>query len=302
MVVKEPPWQGLENLDVAVRVCSGERMAIPVEVDTNISGLIKKCWCEEPSRRPKLPIVLIFLKSCSESPTSIHSIQLDEQQLPKKESAKGYYRLDANQNLISRGIHQTQQNDSQQHVYSAITFADVTADPSSSAVQSPNITSGPQKNERPSFFLQMNTEPPEKQVKGSGLYHSSFIRQSKHHHNHPTKLKEKGSCHTPHDTFTNKKSHPEASATQIAGGNFSQRNNEKTSANQQSNRIDHPHGSPVEQQQTVDGGEQKSQIREGGIVNGSSRNATTVGPRHHRHWKNSRQRGRRSINKKGRGR
>eukprot|EP00752_Nemacystus_decipiens_P002890 g2689.t1 len=61
MFARSPPWEGHENLDVAFRVCSGERLTVPDRVDAPIAELMSKCWGGNPRRRPEFASILTAL-------------------------------------------------------------------------------------------------------------------------------------------------------------------------------------------------------------------------------------------------
>eukprot|EP00752_Nemacystus_decipiens_P001312 g1302.t1 len=61
MFARSPPWEGNENLDVAFRVCSGERMTVPDRVDAPIAELMSKCWDGNPRSRPDFASILTAL-------------------------------------------------------------------------------------------------------------------------------------------------------------------------------------------------------------------------------------------------
>ncbi|CAM9154846.1 unnamed protein product [Pylaiella littoralis] len=61
MFARSPPWEGHENLDVAFRVCSGERMAVPPRVDPPIACLMNKCWDGNSRLRPDFASILTAL-------------------------------------------------------------------------------------------------------------------------------------------------------------------------------------------------------------------------------------------------
>jgi serine/threonine protein kinase len=56
------PWEGYETLDVAIRVCSGERMMIPETVPRDISDLMILCWSHEPICRPSMSEIIQCLQ------------------------------------------------------------------------------------------------------------------------------------------------------------------------------------------------------------------------------------------------
>jgi serine/threonine protein kinase len=56
------PWEECDTIDVAVRVCSGERMDVPSTVPDAVRQLMCECWSQEPSSRPTLPSVVEFLE------------------------------------------------------------------------------------------------------------------------------------------------------------------------------------------------------------------------------------------------
>lgn len=43
MFTQQMPWDGYDTLDVAIRVCSGERMKIPENVPRDVSDLMILC-------------------------------------------------------------------------------------------------------------------------------------------------------------------------------------------------------------------------------------------------------------------
>ncbi|CAM9181388.1 unnamed protein product [Ectocarpus sp. 12 AP-2014] len=61
MFARSPPWEGHENLDVAFRVCSGERMTVPPRVDAPLADLMHKCWSESSRLRPDFASILTAL-------------------------------------------------------------------------------------------------------------------------------------------------------------------------------------------------------------------------------------------------
>lgn len=58
LFVQRIPWEGCETIDVAFRVCSGERMDIPSTVPDAIRQLMLDCWNQDPLARPTLPSVV----------------------------------------------------------------------------------------------------------------------------------------------------------------------------------------------------------------------------------------------------
>eukprot|EP00753_Platysulcus_tardus_P014677 PLAT4429.2.p1 GENE.PLAT4429.2~~PLAT4429.2.p1 ORF type:complete len:472 (-),score=163.15 PLAT4429.2:104-1519(-) len=52
------PWEGLENMDVVVRVCNGERMDIPADTNDVLASIMRACWSADPHARP--PMATIF--------------------------------------------------------------------------------------------------------------------------------------------------------------------------------------------------------------------------------------------------
>jgi serine/threonine protein kinase/ankyrin repeat protein len=54
MFTQHMPWDGYETLDVAIRVCSGERMVIPESVPRDVSDLMILCWSHEAICRPTM--------------------------------------------------------------------------------------------------------------------------------------------------------------------------------------------------------------------------------------------------------
>lgn len=62
MFAQSYPWPGYDTLDVAVRVCGGERMDIPPDVPLDIADLMILCWSHEESLRPTLNEVIDTVK------------------------------------------------------------------------------------------------------------------------------------------------------------------------------------------------------------------------------------------------
>jgi serine/threonine protein kinase len=63
MFTQRMPWEGYETLDVAIRVCSGERMTIPeAVVPRDVSDLMILCWSHEPICRPSMAEIIQCLQ------------------------------------------------------------------------------------------------------------------------------------------------------------------------------------------------------------------------------------------------
>ena len=58
LFVQSIPWPGYDTLDVAVRVCGGERMDIPPKVPLDVTDLMILCWSHEEAQRPTLNEVI----------------------------------------------------------------------------------------------------------------------------------------------------------------------------------------------------------------------------------------------------
>jgi len=62
MFVQRLPWEGYETLDVAIRVCSEERMQIPAELHQGVADLMRSCWAHLSENRPLLDVVINELR------------------------------------------------------------------------------------------------------------------------------------------------------------------------------------------------------------------------------------------------
>ena len=54
MHLKRVPSQGLDNMDVVVRVCNGERMRLPQDIDPVCRDIMVACWHQDPLQRPTM--------------------------------------------------------------------------------------------------------------------------------------------------------------------------------------------------------------------------------------------------------
>jgi len=83
MSARAVPWGGLENLDVAFRVCSGERLIPPGsgngELDPAITELMHCCWSHDPTSRPSMQSIIETLGALVNNDDSTHSLQDMEQ-------------------------------------------------------------------------------------------------------------------------------------------------------------------------------------------------------------------------------
>ena len=55
------PFSGLTNATIAQKVLNGERMTLPLHIDTKLCGLINSCWEQLPQNRPTMSSVLELL-------------------------------------------------------------------------------------------------------------------------------------------------------------------------------------------------------------------------------------------------
>jgi serine/threonine protein kinase len=73
------PWADFDTLDVAIRVCSGERMEVRecAAVPGGLLGLVEACWCHSAQARPALGEVIACLEG----------LQLQEEEVVGKEES-----------------------------------------------------------------------------------------------------------------------------------------------------------------------------------------------------------------------
>lgn len=73
--VHKVPWHEYNTLDVAIRVCSGERMEIPSHIPHQICGVMKACWMHDSEKRPSFPAILSDLKKFHDEIESNSSVK-----------------------------------------------------------------------------------------------------------------------------------------------------------------------------------------------------------------------------------
>jgi serine/threonine protein kinase len=83
MFAQSYPWPGYDTLDVAVRVCGGERMEIPPEVPLDVADLMILCWSHEESLRPTLNDVIDTIKFLREDAAMVEQEERDLQWILK---------------------------------------------------------------------------------------------------------------------------------------------------------------------------------------------------------------------------
>jgi serine/threonine protein kinase len=84
------PWKEYNTLDVAFRVCSGERMKIPDKIPLQIRDLMVSCWNYDAELRPPFPVIINVLtniydslQSSNTSTTIVESSQNNLNSLPE---------------------------------------------------------------------------------------------------------------------------------------------------------------------------------------------------------------------------
>lgn len=62
MVARSLPWKGLTHAVVAHRVLTGRRLAVPINADPAMAEVMRRCWEQEPARRPNFEFIYRRLK------------------------------------------------------------------------------------------------------------------------------------------------------------------------------------------------------------------------------------------------
>ena len=75
------PWGDLGHMQILFSVgMRGERLAIPKDVQPEVSSLIQDCWAEDPSKRPGFEDILTRLSSIKEIVVSSEPVEVDEEE------------------------------------------------------------------------------------------------------------------------------------------------------------------------------------------------------------------------------
>jgi serine/threonine protein kinase len=62
MVARSLPWKGLTHAVVAHRVLTGKRLAVPINADPALAEVMRRCWEQDPARRPNFEFIYRRLK------------------------------------------------------------------------------------------------------------------------------------------------------------------------------------------------------------------------------------------------
>ena len=61
------PYRAFSNFEVVDRVSKGHRLEQPARCPSHVYSLMKKCWDEEPERRPSFEHLFKFLEEMLEN-------------------------------------------------------------------------------------------------------------------------------------------------------------------------------------------------------------------------------------------
>jgi hypothetical protein len=59
---RSTPWPGLANVNVITQVITGKRMELPKTVPAAVRKVMKQCWAQEATQRPKMSAVVDGLR------------------------------------------------------------------------------------------------------------------------------------------------------------------------------------------------------------------------------------------------